>query len=73
MTGDGCGFARRCSYPALCVLSSFVHAARLALLFGHRMICLVQCDDPDTEFVGLEATSARWNDAEVSRASRHLI
>jgi hypothetical protein len=64
-------FAQRCPYPARCVLSSFVHAARMALLFGHRMICLVQSDDPDTEFLGLETTSARWNDAEVSRVSRH--
>jgi len=65
-------FARHCPWPARCVLSSFVHSAHVALLFGHRMICLVQSNDPNVEFRELSVTGARWNDAEVSFTSRHL-
>lgn len=64
-------FARHCAHPAQAVLDSFAHAAHLALLFGHRMICLVQSDDPDIHFDAIGSRGPRWNAAEASHASRH--
>ena len=63
-------FARHCPYAAQAVLDSFAVQARLAALIGHRMICLVQSNDPDICFESVGATPVAWNDAEWLDANR---
>ncbi len=46
------------------VLDIMADAARLGLLHGHRMICLVQSDDRDIRFEPVGATPVGWNLAE---------
>ncbi len=38
--------------------------ARYAMLFGHRIICLVQSNDPRLDFEPVGAALVAWNDAE---------
>jgi Barstar (barnase inhibitor) len=52
------------------VLDILTDQSRSALLFGRRLMCLVQSDDPDIHFGRLGAVAARWNDAESPRARR---
>ena len=49
------------------VLDIMADNARVGLLHGHRMICLVQSDDRDLRFAPVGATPVEWNPAE----SRH--
>jgi RNAse (barnase) inhibitor barstar len=49
---------------AQAVLDIFADRARNAALFGQRMLCLVQSDDPDLRFTPVGATEVNWNDAE---------
>lgn len=52
------------------VLDIIAGAAREALLFGHRLLCLVQSDDPEIAFDPVGATPVTWNLAEFLRADR---
>jgi hypothetical protein len=52
------------------VLDAFTDAARTALLFGHRMLLLLQSDDPELEIPPVGSTSVRWNPAERLRSKR---
>lgn len=52
------------------VLDIFAGQARHAVLIGHRMLCLVQSDDPRITFVPVGATPVACNDAEWLDASR---
>lgn len=52
------------------VLDIFAGQARSAALFGHRMMCLVQSDDPGISFAPVGATPVMWNDAEWLDSSR---
>ena len=42
----------------------------MAALIGHRMICLVQSDDPSIQFDPIGATPVLWNDAELHPKDR---
>jgi hypothetical protein len=53
------------------VLDIFTDRARDGLLFGHRMMVLVQTDDPELSFGPLGAQSAGWNMREVWSITRH--
>jgi hypothetical protein len=46
------------------VLDILTDRARDGLLIGHRMMVLIQSDDPDLSFGPLGAQSARWNQRE---------
>jgi hypothetical protein len=53
------------------VLDIFTDRARDGLLIGHRMMVLVQSDDPDLSFGPLGAQSAGWNQSEWMDITRH--
>jgi RNAse (barnase) inhibitor barstar len=57
-------FAARQPRAAHAVLDIFAARARGGALFGHRMMCLVQSDDPGLRFPPVGATPVMWNDAE---------
>jgi hypothetical protein len=63
-------FARLCPVAAYTVLDLFAKRARAAALIGHRMVCLVQSDDPDLSFEPVGAMPVMWNDAEWLNANR---
>ena len=52
------------------LLDIFAVRARNAALFGQRMICLVQSDDPDLRFEPVGATRVGWNQAEWLNSAR---
>lgn len=52
------------------LLDSYAGQARRALLIGHRMICLVQSDDPDISFEAVGSTTVMWNPAEWLASKR---
>jgi hypothetical protein len=64
------GFARRCPHVAQIVLDIMADQARSAALFGRRLMCLVQSDDPDLRFEPVGAMPVMWNDAEWLDARR---
>ncbi len=64
-------FRSHSSAAAESILDILAAVARDALLIGHRMIVLVQSDDPDISFGPLGAQSARWNQREWFTAARH--
>lgn len=65
-------FAASHGPTAQALLDIFASQARNAALFGHRMICLVQSDDPKLSFEPVGATEVVWNDAEWLNAKRGL-
>ncbi|MFS0700775.1 barstar family protein [Cellulomonas sp. 179-A 4D5 NHS] len=58
------GFAAACPRSAQVVLDIVARASRTAALFGRRLLCLVQSDDPRIRFEAVGATPVMWNDAE---------
>jgi hypothetical protein len=46
------------------------HHSRTAALFGRRLMCLVQSDDPHIRFEPVGATPVAWNDAEWLNSKR---
>ncbi|MGB3443303.1 MAG: barstar family protein [Actinophytocola sp.] len=50
-------FAARDPRTAQAVLDIVADVARFAMLFGHRLACLVQSDDPDLRFTPVGATA----------------
>ncbi|MEV6897637.1 barstar family protein [Amycolatopsis sp. NPDC051372] len=54
------------------LLDIYADQARGALLIGHRMMCLVQSDDPRLSFPTVGALSVTWNDAEWLDSKRGL-
>ena len=52
------------------VLDIFARQARHAALIGHRMICLIQSDEPHITFARVGATPVEWNPAEWLNSSR---
>ncbi|WP_214327498.1 barstar family protein [Nonomuraea sediminis] len=64
-------FAAHCPRAAQITLTIIADQARSAALFGHRMCCLVQTDDPDTRFDPVGAMPVLWNDAEWLDSKRH--
>jgi hypothetical protein len=63
-------FAARSRRTAQLVLDIFAHQARFGALIGHRMLCLVQSDDPDIRFAPIGASPVSWNDEEWLDAKR---
>ena len=63
-------FAKHCPSAAHAVLDIFATQARAAALIGHRMLCLVQSNDPHISFGPVGATPVVWNDAEWLHANR---
>lgn len=63
--------ARMAPHRALAILDIFTDRSRDGLLFGHRMMVLVQSDDPDLSFEPLGAQTARWNEQEWLDITRH--
>jgi RNAse (barnase) inhibitor barstar len=53
------------------VLDIFTDRARDGLLIGHRMMVLVQSDDPELSFGPLGGQSAGWNQNEWMNITRH--
>ena len=66
------GFAKRHPVVAQHVLDIMAIQSRNALLFGGRLICLVQSDDPMLEFDPVGSVPVIWNDAEWLLANRRV-
>jgi RNAse (barnase) inhibitor barstar len=66
MTGYD-AFARREPRAAQAILDIIADQARTGALHGHRMLCLVQSDDPHIEFAPVGGTAVPWNPAETRR------
>lgn len=54
-------FAQRCPAAAHALLDVIARQSRVALLFGRRMLCLVQTDDPQLRFPPIGAVKVAWN------------
>ena len=63
-------FAVRRPRTAHLVLDIVADHSRQAALYGRRLICLVQSDDPEIRFEPVGATGVRWNDAEWLDSTR---
>jgi hypothetical protein len=63
-------YATRRPRSAHSVLDILADRSRGALLFGRRLLVLVQSDDPDLRFDPVGATPVGWNDAEWLDADR---
>lgn len=55
-------FARHEPRAAQAILDIIAGTARFAMLYGHRMLCLVQSDDPDLAFEPVGATPVTRQD-----------
>nr|WP_062338040.1 barstar family protein [Herbidospora sakaeratensis] len=58
------GFATRHREVAQAALDIIARNALSAMMFGHRMFCLVQSADPNVEFEPMAAIDVGWNRAE---------
>ena len=65
-------FAERDRRTAQMMLDIVAARARSAILVGHRIICLVQSNDPRLAFDPVGAMPVVWNDAEQLEARRGL-
>ncbi|MGE3272420.1 MAG: hypothetical protein AB7P40_26970, partial [Chloroflexota bacterium] len=57
---------------ALAILDIIEDGSRWHLLFGRRLVALVQTDDPELEFERVGARPVTWNRREWLRAQRGL-
>jgi RNAse (barnase) inhibitor barstar len=57
---------------AQAMLDILARQARSAMLMGHRIMCLVQSNDPRMSFEPVGATPVMWNDAEWLDSKRGL-
>jgi hypothetical protein len=64
------GFARSNREVAQALLDIYAGVASMAMLIGHRMLCLVQSDDPQLEFDPVGGSPVMWNPQEWQRAKR---
>jgi hypothetical protein len=64
-------FAATDPEAAHALVDAFARQARVGLLVGHRMMCLLQTDDPDLEVPDVGASAVRWNMTEFLSATRH--
>jgi hypothetical protein len=60
-------FTRREPRAAQTILDIIADQAGAGALFGTRLLCLVQSDDPRIEFAPVGATAVAWNSAETRR------
>jgi hypothetical protein len=56
-------FAGHRPATAQAALDTFARQARAGALIGHRMVCLVQCDDRATAFAPVGGQPIAWHDA----------
>jgi len=63
-------FARTNREVAQALLDIYAGVAGMAMLIGHRMLCLVQSDDPQLAFDPVGASPVMWNPQEWPRAKR---
>jgi Barstar (barnase inhibitor) len=63
-------FAACCPRAAQIVLDILADQSRSAALFGRRLMCLVQSNDPRIRFGPVGATAVMWNDAEFLDSQR---
>jgi hypothetical protein len=63
-------FASCCPRAAQIVLDIMADQSRCAALFGRRLMCLVQSDDPHIRFEPVGATAVMRNDAEQLDSKR---
>lgn len=54
------------------LLDTYARQARTAALFGHRMLCLVQSDDPRLTVPPVGVSPISWNPAEWLDSKRNL-
>ena len=69
-------FAAHHLRPATILLDIFATEARSAALYGHRMMCLVRTDLPESQFPPLGATRARgpiWPPGFPTKAARAAV
>lgn len=65
-------FVRACPVAAQILLDILAEQSRRFLLFGLRLITLVQSDDPSVQFAPVGATSVNWNPREWLNSNRGL-
>lgn len=53
------------------LIEALVGVGHDAALFGHRILCLAQSDDPDLTIPPIGARTVQWNDAEWMDSKRH--
>jgi hypothetical protein len=66
-------FAERFPRDAQIVLNIFAERARTALLIGHRMMCLIQSDNPAICFDPVGAMDVEWTEPEWNSSTRGLV
>ena len=54
------------------MIDIFAANSRLAMLVGHRMVCLLQTDDPRLKLPPVGATPVVWNGKEWLEKNRGL-
>jgi RNAse (barnase) inhibitor barstar len=54
------------------LLSIFTDSSRQHILFGQRLLTLVQVDDPNYKIEGIGTCAVSWNDAEWLNSKRNL-
>jgi hypothetical protein len=64
-------FMQRHPLVAQHLLEALAGSAREAALFGNRILCLAQSDDPDLVIPLISARHVPWNDAERQDSQRH--
>ena len=65
-------FVRSCPTAAQILLDILAEQSRRFLLFGLRLITLIQSDDPSVQFAPVGATSVNWNRRERLNSNRGL-
>ena len=65
-------FANSSFHAAQTLLDIVARRARGALVFGERLMCLVQSDHPNIEFAPVGASPVDWNQAEFLDSNRGL-
>lgn len=63
-------FAAREPRAAQVILDIIATNARFAMLYGHRVLCLVQSNDPDIAFDPVGATPVMWSPGEWAPSDR---
>ena len=63
-------FVRAEPHAAHGILDSFTEQGRFAMLFGNRLLCLAQTDDPGLSLPPVGTEQISWNDAESLASSR---
>ena len=65
-------FVRADASAAHTLIDIFADNSRLAMLIGHRMVCLLQSDDPSLRLGTVGATPVMWNEKEWLYKDRGL-